>query len=54
MKDLEKVGFFFCFKEIASLKDSMDLKLNFLIREWKKSTDILFAIHPADGSLLTW
>ncbi|KAL3982356.1 RAVE protein 1 C terminal family protein [Acanthocheilonema viteae] len=40
--------------ETTSLKDSMDLKLNILIREWKKSTDILFAVHPADGSLLTW
>ncbi|KAM3726028.1 DmX-like protein [Dirofilaria immitis] len=41
-------------EEIMSLKDSMDLKLNILIREWKKSTDVLFAVHPADGSLLTW
>ncbi|EJD75711.1 hypothetical protein LOAG_17206 [Loa loa] len=38
----------------TSSKDSMDLKLNILIREWTKSTDILFAVHPADGSLLTW
>uniref|UniRef100_A0A915PHM0 RAVE complex protein Rav1 C-terminal domain-containing protein n=1 Tax=Setaria digitata TaxID=48799 RepID=A0A915PHM0_9BILA len=40
--------------ETRSSKDAMDLKLNILIREWKKSTDVLFAVHPADGSLLTW
>ncbi|VDN05634.1 unnamed protein product [Thelazia callipaeda] len=34
--------------------DSMDFKLDMLVREWKKSSDILFAVHPADGSLLTW
>ncbi|VDN35508.1 unnamed protein product [Gongylonema pulchrum] len=32
----------------------MDLKLDMLIREWKRSSDILFAVHPVDGSLLTW
>ncbi|CAG9539942.1 unnamed protein product [Cercopithifilaria johnstoni] len=42
------------YNETSSSRDSMDLKLNILIREWKKSTDILFAVHPADGSLLTW
>ncbi|KAK6110658.1 RAVE protein 1 C terminal family protein [Brugia pahangi] len=40
--------------DTTSSKDPLDLKLNILIREWKKSTDVLFAVHPVDGSLLTW
>ncbi|KAL7077250.1 hypothetical protein ACQ4LE_003475, partial [Meloidogyne hapla] len=34
--------------------DSIDHKLEGLLRHWVKSCDILFAIHPMDGSLLTW
>ncbi|EJW88048.1 hypothetical protein WUBG_01037 [Wuchereria bancrofti] len=40
--------------DTTSSKDPLDLKLNILIREWEKSTDVLFAVHPVDGSLLTW
>lgn len=32
----------------------MDVKLDVLIKQWLKSNDVLFAIHPVDGSLLSW
>lgn len=35
-------------------KDSLDLKLDKLLSEWKNESDILYAIHPVDGSLITW
>jgi hypothetical protein len=35
-------------------KDLIDYKLEKLLRHWSKSCDILFTIHPIDGSLLTW
>ncbi|TKR87267.1 hypothetical protein L596_011689 [Steinernema carpocapsae] len=34
--------------------DALDVKLESLLRQWTKSSDILFAIHPVDGSLLSW
>ncbi|VDK43174.1 unnamed protein product [Anisakis simplex] len=40
--------------ETTTSRDSLDLKLEILIKQWHKSNDILFAIHPLDGSLLTW
>ncbi|XP_003382238.1 conserved hypothetical protein [Trichinella spiralis] len=33
-------------------KDYVDVKLDLLFREWQHSFDVLFAIHPLDGSLL--
>ncbi|KRY70236.1 DmX-like protein 2 [Trichinella pseudospiralis] len=38
----------------ASRKDYVDVKLDLLFREWQHSFDVLFAIHPLDGSLLVW
>uniref|UniRef100_A0A0K0F2N9 DmX-like protein 1 (inferred by orthology to a human protein) n=1 Tax=Strongyloides venezuelensis TaxID=75913 RepID=A0A0K0F2N9_STRVS len=35
-------------------KDSLDLKLDKLLSEWKNENDVLYAIHPVDGSLITW
>lgn len=35
-------------------KNSVDTKLEILNKNWIKSNDVLFAIHPVDGSLLTW
>uniref|UniRef100_A0AC35TZX5 WD_REPEATS_REGION domain-containing protein n=1 Tax=Rhabditophanes sp. KR3021 TaxID=114890 RepID=A0AC35TZX5_9BILA len=35
-------------------RDSLDVKLDLLFREWTKGGDMLFSIHPVDGSLLTW
>uniref|UniRef100_A0A1I7WD60 WD_REPEATS_REGION domain-containing protein n=1 Tax=Heterorhabditis bacteriophora TaxID=37862 RepID=A0A1I7WD60_HETBA len=40
--------------ETPSSKDILDVKLEILLRQWSKSNDILFTIHPVDGSLLTW
>uniref|UniRef100_A0A915ICM9 Uncharacterized protein n=1 Tax=Romanomermis culicivorax TaxID=13658 RepID=A0A915ICM9_ROMCU len=33
---------------------SLDFELERLLREWQQSSDILFTIHPLDGSLLVW
>lgn len=32
----------------------LDRKLETLILEWNKSPDMLFTIHPHDGSFLVW
>ncbi|CAJ0597034.1 unnamed protein product [Cylicocyclus nassatus] len=48
--------------EKVKLKDSIDtfsrnafdLKLEILLGRWIRSTDVLFAVHPVDGSFLTW
>lgn len=32
----------------------LDRKLDTLILEWNKSPDMLFTIHPNDGSFLVW
>ncbi|CAI2358263.1 unnamed protein product [Caenorhabditis sp. 36 PRJEB53466] len=40
--------------DAASSKDILDVKLEILLRQWTKSSDVLFSIHPIDGSLLTW
>ncbi|VDO06224.1 unnamed protein product [Haemonchus placei] len=42
------------YSETTSSKDALDVKLEVLLRQWSKSSDILFAIHPIDGSLLIW
>ena len=34
--------------------DLLDRKLEALIREWHNNSDLLFSIHPLDGSLLVW
>ncbi|KAH7691221.1 RBC-1 protein, partial [Aphelenchoides avenae] len=40
--------------DIFSAKDILDVKLEGLLRQWNKSYDVLFSVHPVDGSLLTW
>uniref|UniRef100_A0A0N5A0I1 WD_REPEATS_REGION domain-containing protein n=1 Tax=Parastrongyloides trichosuri TaxID=131310 RepID=A0A0N5A0I1_PARTI len=35
-------------------RDSLDLKLDKLLTQWKSDDDVLYAIHPIDGSLITW
>lgn len=32
----------------------LDVKLEILLRQWSRSSDVLFTVHPVDGSLLTW
>uniref|UniRef100_A0A914I5X4 USP domain-containing protein n=1 Tax=Globodera rostochiensis TaxID=31243 RepID=A0A914I5X4_GLORO len=41
-------------EEMPSAKDLLDYKLEMLLRQWNRSSDLLFAIHPLDGSLMTW
>jgi hypothetical protein len=38
----------------VKINDQLDIDLQSLIRQWNKSFDVLFSIHPDDGSLLTW
>lgn len=40
--------------ETPSSKDMLDVKLEILLRQWSRSSDVLFTVHPVDGSLLTW
>jgi hypothetical protein len=34
--------------------DSLDVRLEALLRQWHAAGDLLFALHPIDGSLLVW
>lgn len=34
--------------------DSLDMKIEALLRDWHHSPDLLFSIHPIDGSYLIW
>ncbi|XP_052752135.1 dmX-like protein 1 isoform X3 [Galleria mellonella] len=36
------------------LPDSLDAKIESLLRDWYQSPDLLFSIHPVDGSFLIW
>lgn len=38
----------------APLIDALDRKIDSLLREWQNSPDLLFSIHPIDGSFLVW
>ncbi|KAM7285267.1 dmX-like protein 2 [Ixodes scapularis] len=41
-------------KNAESLGDALDRKIESLLREWHQSPDLLFSIHPVDGSFLVW
>jgi len=34
--------------------DSLDAKIERLLQDWNHGSDMLFSIHPSDGSLLIW
>lgn len=34
--------------------DSLDMKIECLLRDWHHSPDLVFSIHPIDGSYLIW
>lgn len=34
--------------------DSLDMKIESLLKDWHHSPDLLFSIHPIDGSFLIW
>uniref|UniRef100_A0A336LP03 CSON007414 protein n=1 Tax=Culicoides sonorensis TaxID=179676 RepID=A0A336LP03_CULSO len=36
------------------IPDSLDMKIECLLRDWHHSGDLLFSIHPIDGSFLIW
>lgn len=38
----------------SEIGDLLDRKLEALVREWHSNPDLLFSIHPLDGSLLVW
>lgn len=49
----------FCGNSLASAasgfgRDVLDVKLEALLRQWHSSSDVLYAVHPFDGSLLVW
>ena len=37
-----------------SLSDALDQRIEALLRSWHRSSDLLFSVHPVDGSLLVW
>ena len=37
-----------------SLSEALDHKIEDLLRGWHQSSDLLFSVHPVDGSLLVW
>ena len=38
----------------AALGDALDRRIEQLLRDWLHTSDMLFSIHPVDGSLLVW
>ena len=37
-----------------NLSDTLDHRIENVLKEWHQNSDLLFAIHPIDGSLLVW
>jgi hypothetical protein len=37
-----------------SLSEALDQRIEGLLRAWHQSSDLLFSVHPVDGSLLVW
>lgn len=42
------------FEGIEHVPDFIDSKIEGLLRDWHQAPDLLFAIHPIDGSFLIW
>lgn len=40
--------------QAAHVSDSLDMKIECLLRDWHHNPDLLFSIHPIDGSFLIW
>ncbi|XP_071522289.1 dmX-like protein 2 [Panulirus ornatus] len=38
----------------TALGDALDRRIEILLRDWHQTSDVLFSIHPVDGSLLVW
>ena len=39
---------------VGHVPDSLDTKIDCLLRDWHHNADLLFSIHPIDGSFLIW
>lgn len=39
---------------VGHIPDSLDTKIDSLLRDWHHSPDLLYSIHPIDGSFLIW
>ncbi|CRK90097.1 CLUMA_CG003815, isoform A [Clunio marinus] len=39
---------------VNAATDSLDMKIECLLRDWHHNPDLLFSIHPIDGSFLIW
>ena len=37
-----------------NLSDTLDHRIETILKEWHQNSDLLFAVHPIDGSLLVW
>ena len=37
-----------------NLSDMLDHRIDRILKEWHQNSDLLFAVHPVDGSLLVW
>ena len=37
-----------------NLSDMLDHRIDRILKEWHQSSDLLFSVHPVDGSLLVW
>lgn len=40
-------------EEVANSR-GLDARIEALLRDWHQSPDLLFSIHPVDGSFLIW
>ena len=38
----------------VNLSDMLDHRIDRILKEWHQNSDLLFAVHPVDGSLLVW
>ena len=36
------------------LGDALDHRIEALLKDWHHSPDLLYAVHPLDGSFLVW
>lgn len=44
---------YFFYKQ-GSMMDVLDRKIENLLQDWHQKPDMLFSIHPVDGSFLVW
>lgn len=51
---IHHVDLFFTVYLQSSLLDNIDRKIEALLKDWHTNADMLFSIHPVDGSFLVW